>query len=85
MATLSDRPPINAPGRFYNDTSCIDCGLCPDMAPSLFRRDAELGQSYVWRQPDTAEEAALAEETMAACPTESIGADGAGEAAAPVQ
>ncbi len=84
MATFSDRLPINVSGRFYNDTSCIDCGICPDMAPSIFRRSDEHGQSYVWRQPETAEEMALAEETLAACPTESIGTDAAGNAAAPV-
>jgi len=76
MANLSDRLLFNVPGKFYVDDTCTDCGLCPDMAPSIFRRNDAEGQSHVWHQPETAEEAALAEEAMAACPTESIGADG---------
>jgi ferredoxin len=73
MATLSDKSPNNLPGRFYVDTSCIDCGLCPENAPLTFRRDDTAGQSYVWQQPTTETEVALAEEAMASCPTESIG------------
>ena len=79
MAQLSDRHPRNIPGLWYNDTTCIDCGLCPDMLPSVFRRDAETGQTVVWRQPVTEEETALAHEARTACPTDSIGCDGAEE------
>ena len=77
MATLTDRFPGNSPGIWYNDTSCIDCGLCPELAPGIFRRDAEFGQTLVWHQPATAEETALAVEAQALCPTDSIGSDGA--------
>lgn len=77
MASLEDRFSRNVPGRFYNDTSCIDCGLCPEMAPQIFRRDDEEGQTYVWRQPSTAEVEALALEAAAICPTDSIGTDSA--------
>ena len=76
MAALSDRFFRNVPGRFYNDTTCIDCGLCPDMAPGIFRRDDEHGQIYVWHQPQTGEELALAREAQSSCPTESIGDEG---------
>lgn len=76
MATLSERFSKNAPGRFYNDLSCIDCGLCPDMAPQFFRRDDEQGQTYVWMQPSTPDEISLALSAVEACPTESIGEDG---------
>jgi ferredoxin len=76
MATLTERFIGNVPGRFYNDETCIDCGICPEMAPQFFRRDDTEGQSYVWQQPASLEEITLALETLEACPTESIGADG---------
>jgi ferredoxin len=77
MSDLSERFFRNVPGPFYNDHSCIDCGLCPELAPGIFRRDDAHGQSYVWRQPETADEWRLAGEVRLACPTESIGDDGA--------
>jgi ferredoxin len=77
MATLSDRNPDNAPGRYYIDSSCIDCDQCRTTAPELFARNAETGFSSVLKQPLTAEEVTLAEEVLAACPTQSIGNDGA--------
>jgi ferredoxin len=76
MAQLSDRHPANIPGLWYNDTSCIDCGLCPEIAPSVFRRHDSDGQTIVWHQPGTAEELDLARQAREACPTESIGSDG---------
>ena len=79
MANPTDRFFRNVPGSFYNDDTCTDCGLCPEIAPGIFRRDDEHGQSYVWQQPQTDEERALAREAVIACPTESIGEDGVGE------
>ena len=76
MAALSDRFIRNVPGPFYNDNSCTDCGLCPGIAPDIFRRDDGHGQIYVWRQPASELELALAREAQSACPTESIGDDG---------
>ena len=73
MADSNDKHPLNVPGRFYNDLSCIDCGMCPDLAPNLFRRDDEGGYSYMYQQPRTIEEVGQALEAMEACPTESIG------------
>jgi ferredoxin len=73
MANILDKLPQNVPGRFYVDSTCIDCGLCPSTAPAHFRRDAEIGQSYVFRQPETPEEIALCREALESCPTESIG------------
>lgn len=77
MATLSERVSDNVPGRYYIDSSCIDCDQCRVMAPELFARNADTGLSYVQRQPMTEDEISLAEEAMAACATESIGNDGA--------
>lgn len=77
MANLSDRISDNVPGRYYTDTSCIDCDQCRVIAPELFARNEDEGLSYVSRQPVTDEELALAEEARETCATESIGNDGA--------
>ena len=76
MANPHDKVPENVPGPYYNDNTCIDCGLCPEIAPHIFRRQDDGGYSYVHRQPVTKEEIALAEEARESCPTESIGNDG---------
>ena len=75
MANILDRLPQNVPGRFYVDSTCIDCGLCPSTAPAHFRRDDDIGQSYVHHQSETEEEIALCREALENCPTESIGED----------
>ena len=49
------------------------------MAPNIFRRNDEVGQTYVWRQPATPEEVTLALAAVEACPTESIGTDSVDE------
>ncbi|MEX2043964.1 MAG: ferredoxin [Opitutus sp.] len=75
MATLSDRLAQNSAGKYYVDSSCIDCDQCRVQAPELFGHHED-GFSFVQKQPVTAEEAALMEEALAACATESIGDDG---------
>lgn len=77
MATLLERLPQNAPGRFYVDSSCIDCDMCRTTAPEFYRRDDEAGVSYVHRQPASPEEIEAAQHGLESCPTESIGNDGA--------
>jgi ferredoxin len=76
MALLLDRLALNAPGRFYVDSTCVDCDLCRSLAPATFRRDDATGYSFVHRQPVTPEETAAAEDAVRSCPTESIGDDG---------
>ena len=73
MSDETNANPLNAPGTFYNDLSCIDCNLCPEAVPSVFRRDDEEGYSYVFKQPQTKEEKAAVIEAIQDCPTESIG------------
>lgn len=75
MANILDRLLQNVSGRFYVDSTCTDCGLCPSTAPDHFRRDDDIGQSFVFRQPVTEEEIALCLEALEGCPTESIGED----------
>ena len=77
MATLTERLPQNAPGRFYVDGSCIDCDQCRALAPEIFVRHEETGLSIVARQPASDAELALVEEASASCATSSIGNDGA--------
>jgi len=77
MATLSDRLPLNVAGRFYVDSSCIDCDQCRAEAPEFFGRDGDSGMSFVTRQPDTAEEVELVQQAVTNCATASIGDDGA--------
>ena len=73
MADSTTQHPLNQKGRFFNDLSCIDCGLCVDIAPQVFRRDDDSGYSYVHRQPQSADEIEAAETARDSCPTESIG------------
>ncbi len=75
MAEITQRKPENIAGRFYVDDTCIDCDLCRDTAPAFFRRDDDTGQSFVYLQPVTPEDIALARAALDACPTSSIGGD----------
>jgi ferredoxin len=76
MADKNLKTPKNVPGKYYVDNTCIDCDLCRNIAPGTFTRHDEGGYSYVFRQPSTPEEIALAEEAKTSCPTETIGNDG---------
>lgn len=76
MAEYKHRLPNNVPGRYYNDDTCVDCDMCRSTAPQVFMRDDVSGQTYVYHQPVTPEEIALAEEARLGCPTETIGNDG---------
>ena len=76
MADKKLKNPENVRGKYYVDHTCIDCGLCPDTAPGVFKRFDENGYSIVHRQPVTVEEVALVEEAREGCPSESIGNDG---------
>ena len=76
MAEKNDRYGENATGRYYVDTQCIDCDVCRVTAPGNFQRHEEKAFSYVFRQPETAEQEAQCEEAMDSCPVEAIGADG---------
>lgn len=77
MADKNERLPQNVPGAWYVDSNCIDCDLCRETAPTVFRRDDDAGNSIVFHQPESDEEKTLAEEAKAGCPVEAIGSDGA--------
>ncbi|HEV2328541.1 MAG TPA: ferredoxin [Verrucomicrobiae bacterium] len=55
------------------DNTCIDCDMCRNIAPKCFSLSKEGSYSYVYRQPQTPEEIAEAEEARTSCPVESIG------------
>ena len=73
MATPSLRLAGNVPGAFYVTSECIDCDLCREAAPSIYRRNDDVGFSVVVRQPRSAEEIAAAVQGMEGCPVEAIG------------
>ena len=76
MPTLADRLPYNVAGRFYVDSSCIDCAQCRVIAPENFARNEETGTSYVVKQPENDEQIAKCKEAADSCATASIGDDG---------
>ena len=76
MADVANKYPQNVAGKFYVDDQCIDCDLCRETAPANFTRDDDGGHSYLFKQPESAEEEALCKEAMEGCPVEAIGSDG---------
>src|SRR5687767_709233 len=68
MADPRKRLPGNAPGRWFVDSSCIDCDQCRQIAPEVFVAQGDV--SIVGRQPSDPLRAAMAQ---VACPTASIG------------
>jgi ferredoxin len=74
MADREDKVPENVPGRFYVDTSCIQCGNCAEVAPENFTQEEEL--YYVYKQPDNDEEFESCQQALEECPVDAIGSDG---------
>jgi glyoxylase-like metal-dependent hydrolase (beta-lactamase superfamily II)/ferredoxin len=71
MATPADAVPENVPGRFFVDSTCIDCDTCRQLAPATFAEAAEY--SFVQLQPRDQAELRAALHAQIACPTASIG------------
>src|SRR5688572_15467891 len=71
MATLTRAYPENVAGEFFVDDTCIDCDLCRQIAPTVFRDEGD--HSAVFRQPAAADERLRAGMSLIACPTGSIG------------
>jgi ferredoxin len=76
--TAAEKVAENVPGAFFVMDNCIDCDLCRQTAPHIFKRKSvgNAGYSFVYAQPSTAREEQFAREAMAACPVEAIGLDG---------
>lgn len=64
------RNPRSAPGEWYVDTACIDCGASRHVAPDLIVEQD--GMSVFARQPATAEETLAAWRAVLVCPTASV-------------
>jgi glyoxylase-like metal-dependent hydrolase (beta-lactamase superfamily II)/ferredoxin len=69
VARIDLRHPDNAPGDWYVDERCIDCGTCREVAPRLFGVTGD--QSIVIRQPEADDLGGWL--AAQACPTQSIG------------
>jgi len=71
-AEMADRirNPASAPGDWFIDTACIDCGAAPSEAPGLIVRHG--GACIFARQPETTNENEAAFRAMQVCPTASI-------------
>lgn len=73
MANLEKSHPLNVPGPLFTDTTCIDCGTCYHLGPSLFHEEEKEEKSVVIRQPETLSDWQEAKRAMQSCPTNSIG------------
>ena len=71
MASLQRSYPTNVPGSFFVDDTCIDCDLCRQIAPDIFREESD--HSIVFRQPENHLQSRQAAMALVACPTGSIG------------
>src|SRR6476469_2389915 len=61
----------NIKGTFFVDDTCIDCDLCRQIAPSVFKEEGD--HSAVYHQPESDSETHQAAMALVACPTGSIG------------
>jgi glyoxylase-like metal-dependent hydrolase (beta-lactamase superfamily II) len=64
------RNPDSAPGDWYIDTACIDCGAACHVAPGLIVE--RNGKSVFARQPQTPEDRLAAWRAVLVCPTASV-------------
>ena len=64
------RNPNSAPGGWFIDTACIDCGASRHVAPQLVVE--RNGKSVFARQPTTAEDRLAAWRAVLVCPTASV-------------
>src|SRR5688572_9228930 len=72
MASVEKIHPQSVPGSLFVDTTCIDCGTCFHLGPSIFE-EARDDRSFVRAQPATPREWVEAKRAMVSCPTNSIG------------
>ncbi len=76
MADVDDKLEDNVAGKYYVDSSCIDCDVCRTTAPNNFAANEDEGYSYVSKQPENDDEIAQVDEAIESCPVEAIGDDG---------
>ncbi|MCK5377752.1 MAG: ferredoxin [Acidobacteria bacterium] len=76
MADMDDKVEGSVGGKYYVDSSCIDCDVCRTTAPDNFQANEDEGFSFVFKQPGNDEEEEQCQEALDACPVEAIGDDG---------
>ncbi len=76
MADVDDKVEGSVDGKYYVDSSCIDCDVCRTTAPENFQANEDEGFSFVFKQPGNDEEEEQCQEALEACPVEAIGDDG---------
>lgn len=79
MASIDKSHPLNTAGPLFTDTTCIDCGTCYHIAPTLFVENEKDEKSIVVKQPHGPKEWLLAKMSILSCPTNSIGVNGPDE------
>jgi glyoxylase-like metal-dependent hydrolase (beta-lactamase superfamily II)/ferredoxin len=80
MARRADAHPDNAPGPFFVDRTCIDCGTCYQFAPDTFADGGD--HANVHTQPGDPAARLRASMALVACPVGSIGTDDKADLAA---
>jgi len=73
MARRTEAHSDNAPGAFFVDRTCIDCGTCYQFAPETFQDGGD--HARIHAQPGNADERLRASMALVACPVGSIGTD----------
>ena len=73
---FKDRYSANMEGEYYVTNECMFCGVCSQLAPTVFKFKKEEGYSFVIKQPETKEENELAIEALESCFTNAIFNDG---------
>ena len=76
MADKNSKQPLNVPGKWYVDTTCVPCNSCMDEAPTLLKYTEDQSAIYFAKQPGTPDEEKAATRACDICPTGSIGNDG---------
>jgi len=69
---MAKKIPQNVNGRFYIDTHCINCSLCPEIAPDIFATNHDDGYEYIKKQPQNTTEFELIAEAISLCPANAI-------------
>jgi len=71
VALFKQKLKANVDGRFFVDSTCINCSTCRMIAPTVF--DEADGYSFVFHQPEGNGELLRGQMAIISCPTASIG------------
>lgn len=78
MANPKERYSDNVEGQFFVDRTCINCDTCRQLAQQIFSETSD--HSFVYNQPETADQERAATRALLCCPTGSIGTFGPNQA-----